>query len=61
MYGIWNGITKRFVYGIKEPSKEKAKQKLFEKTGEGAYCWRYEVRLIPDNFTNPPNSLYPRK
>lgn len=58
MYGIWNSITKRFVFGIKETSKRAAENKLFKKAGKGAYCDRYEVRLIPDGFVNPPNNLY---
>lgn len=46
IYGIYNTRTKSFQFGIKEPSKTKAFQKLFEKIGDDARKWRFEVREI---------------
>lgn len=54
-YGIWNSITKRFVYGICETSPHKAVKKLWEKAGKGAYCHRYGWKRIPNGWVNPPN------
>ena len=57
-YGIWNDITKRFVFGIREKTPRDAVNRLFKKTGKDAYCYRYQFRRIPDDWVNPPN---PRK
>lgn|GEM_PF-1629731 len=57
VYGIWNGITKRFAYGIKEPTPKLAEQKLREVNPGGFRCWRYEWRKIPDGFQNPKNPI----
>lgn len=46
VYGIYNVIKKEFQFGIKEPSKRKARQKLFNKIGNDARKWRFEVREI---------------
>lgn len=46
MYGIYNTRTKEFQFGIKEPSKNKARQKLFSKIGNDARKWRFEVREL---------------
>lgn len=46
MYGIYNTRAKEFQFGIKEPSKNKARQKLFSKIGNDARKWRFEVREI---------------
>ena len=45
-YGIYNRCAKEFQFGIKEPSKNKARQKLFNKIGNDARKWRFEVREI---------------
>lgn len=47
MYGIWNNIKKEFQFGIQEPTKQKAQRKLFNKIGNDAYKWRFEIRKIP--------------
>ena len=47
LYGIYNTRAKAFQFGIKEPSKKKAMQKLFEKIGNDARKWRFEVRELP--------------
>lgn len=45
-YGVWNGIQKRFVFGIRESSSELAWAK-FKKKCSGWRKWRYEVKQIP--------------
>ena len=60
-YGIWNGMTKRFVFGINEPTKARALRKFIKAAGKASYCWRYEVRKRPDNYKNPPNPLYKKR
>ena len=45
-YGIYNTVKKEFQFGIKEPSKTKAWNKLFEKIGNDARKWRFEVKEI---------------
>lgn len=47
-YGIYNTIKKEFQFGIKEPSKSKAWNKLFQKIGDDARKWRFEVREIKE-------------
>ncbi len=44
VYGVYNTVKKEFQFGIKEPSKNKAWKKLFEKIGYDAYKWRFEIR-----------------
>ena len=39
-------MKKEFQFGIKEPSKRKARQKLFNKIGNDARKWRFEIREI---------------
>lgn len=46
LYGIYNTSKKEFQFGIKEPSKRKAWQRLFDKIGNDARKWRFEVRVI---------------
>ena len=46
VYGIYNRAKKEFQFGIKESSKKKAMQKLFDKIGNDARKWRFEVREI---------------
>lgn len=47
-YGIYNTMKKEFQFGIKEPSKRKAMQRLFNKIGNDARKWRFEVREIKE-------------
>ena len=56
VYGIWNGVTKRFVYGIRESSPRLADKKLRKVNPKGSYCYRYEARRIPDGWVNPQNA-----
>ena len=46
-WGIYNTMQKEFQFGIDEPSKRKAGNKLFKKIGYDAYKWRFEVRKLP--------------
>ena len=43
-YGIWNNMRKEFQFGICEDSQKKAKKALFNKIGNDAYKWRFEVK-----------------
>lgn len=54
VYGVWNSITKRFVYGIRESSEKRARAALRKATG-GWRCYRYDVRRIPEGYENPIN------
>lgn len=57
-FGIWNDVQKRFVFGINEESANRARHELQRKIGKDAYKWRYEVRVIPQNWRNPENPNY---
>ena len=59
-YGIWNSLSKRFVYGIKVDSSSEARRELHKKAGN-PYCWRYIVKEIPESFKNPPNRLFVKR
>lgn len=45
-YGIYNTVKKEFQFGIKEPSKRKAMDKLFQKIGNDARKWRFVVKEV---------------
>lgn len=57
-FGIWNSVDKRFVFGINEPSYQKAIRAFKRKVGNLSYCYRYMPREIPDGFENPPNPIW---
>lgn len=58
MYGIWNHIEKRFVFGIKEETKTKARNKFKSLVPREVYSkYRYETRIIPPDFVNPKNKI----
>lgn len=59
-YGIWNSVTKRFVFGIREATPERAWQK-FCRIGEVSFAWRYNTKEIPLGWENPPNPTWPKK
>ena len=48
MFGVYNQKTKKFILNICEPSKKKARKKMFEKLGKDAYKWRYVIKKIAD-------------
>ncbi len=43
-YGIWNNVTKKFVFGIKEDTPMLAEARLFQKIGDDARKCRFEVK-----------------
>lgn len=45
-YGIWNSIKKQFQFGISEDTPMLAEARLFQKIGQDARKWRFEVRQI---------------
>ena len=47
-YGVYNTMKKEFQFGISEPSKRKAYNKLFEKIGNDARKWRFEIKALPE-------------
>jgi hypothetical protein len=46
-YGIWNSVTKEFVFGIIERTAGDAEERLFARIGNNARKWRFEARQIP--------------
>lgn len=54
-------MEKRFVFGIREETAAKAENVFFHKVGKTAYKWRFEPRIIPENWKNPKNKHYVRK
>jgi hypothetical protein len=46
MYGIYSNISKKFVFGIQEPSKTKAWKALRRKIGSDSNKWRFDARKI---------------
>lgn len=61
LYGVWNDMQKRFVFGIVETTPRRAQKALFRRIGKNAYRWRYSIKKIPSNWRNPPNPNWPRK
>ncbi len=61
LYGVWNDMQKRFVFGIVETTLRWAQKALFRRIGKSAYKWRYSIKKIPSNWRNPPNPNWPRK
>lgn len=55
-WGIWNKKTKRFVFGIREPSRELAREKFLIFAPRAIhYLLHYTEKQIPEGFVNPPN------
>lgn len=46
-YGIWNSARKCFQFGICEDTPMLAEARLFQKIGDDARKWRFEVRVLP--------------
>lgn len=61
MFGIWNDVEKRFVFGIRKTSAKEAEKAFFNKVGKTAFKYRFSVREIPDNWINPKNTNYLKK
>ena len=54
-FGIWNGMTRRFVFGIRADTPGQARREAHRRMGDNAYRWRYEVAIIPQGWKNPQN------
>lgn len=50
MYGVYSTWSKKWCFGIAEPSKKQAWDALFAKVGKDAYKWRFEIKKIPDEI-----------
>lgn len=61
MFGIWNDVEKRFVFGIRKPTAREAEKEFFNKVGKTSFKYRFSVREIPDNWINPKNTHYQKK
>lgn len=61
MFGIWNSCEKRFVFGISEPTKDRAWNE-FQRVApfKATKKWRYEVREIQKDWKNPKNPFFER-
>lgn len=62
-YGIWNGMSKEFQFGIAEDTPKKANQKLFKRIGYDSYKWRFKVKEIKpgDKIQELPSYVKRRK
>ena len=45
--GIWNSVAKCFQFGISEDTPMLAEARLYQKLGDDAKKWRFEVRQLP--------------
>ena len=50
-WGIWNAVTKCFQFGISEDTPMLAEARLYQKIGDDAKKWRFEVRQLPKEET----------
>lgn len=50
MYGVYSTWSKKWCFGIAEPTKNRAWKALQGKIGKDAYKWRFEIRQIPDEL-----------
>ncbi|WP_438312283.1 hypothetical protein [Sporosarcina sp. FA9] len=48
MYGIWSSVSKQFVFGIQEPTKKRAREKLIRRIGKNSFKYRFEAKQIKD-------------
>lgn len=55
LYGIYSSVSRKFVFGIKEPSKTKAWKALEKRIGNDSRKWRFEAKKIPN--TAPPELM----
>ena len=45
-WGIWNSVAKCFQFGISEDTPMLAEARLYQKLGDDARKWRFEVRQL---------------
>lgn len=50
-YGIYNKQSKKFQFGICEDTPMLAEARLWQKIGDDARKWRFEVKRLPDKET----------
>lgn len=50
-WGIWNSVAKCFQFGISEDTPMLAEARLYQKLGDDAKKWRFEVRQLPKEDT----------
>lgn len=48
MYGIWSAASRKFIYGIQEPSKQAANKKLIGMIGKDSRKYRFSAKQIKD-------------
>src|SRR5690625_4706134 len=51
-FGVFSKVSRKFVFGIREPSKTKARKALFNKIGNDALKWRFVVKEIKHQRRN---------
>lgn len=56
LFGMYSTVSKKFVFGIQEPSKSKAYKQLFDRIGKDAYKYRFEVRKLK-RYIIPPEEV----
>lgn len=56
LYGIYNNRRKKFQFGIAEETPMLAEARLWQKIGDDARKWCFEVKRIPQN-----HELYHKK
>ena len=62
MYGIWNSVEKRFVFGVSEPTSNAAWKSFKKKVPQAIWRkWRYDVKPIPEGFRNAKNPRYKKE
>jgi hypothetical protein len=59
-FGIWDNETRRFVFGISEPTPQEARRQL-SKLAYHPNLPRYKAKVIPRYYHNRPNPHYRRK
>ena len=55
-YGIYSTASKKFVFGIREPTKHKAWQKLRGYIGNDANKWRFSAKRINNELPKMPGN-----
>lgn len=51
MWGIYNTVSKKFVFGIHAKTENNAYNALFRCIGNDARKWRFVAKKLPDNKT----------
>lgn len=45
-FGIWSAVSKKFCFGISQPTKKLARRALIKKIGHDALKYRFSVKEI---------------